>query len=457
MKLVSTNPSFESQVLGEVTISTEEEIVQKVKEARIAQKEWESKGIKFRAKCVRNLNTLFEENIEEIASHISSEMGMPITQAREDVESGLNYLDWYINNAEEYLGSETTYETDNEVHKVFYEAKGVAAAIVPWNFPFSNFIWQAGQNLLVGNSVVMKHSENCPLVAKYIESIVNKSDIPAGVFSEVYGDGEVGKILVKQDIDIICFTGSTNTGKYLYSVAAEKFIPILMELGGSAAGIVFEDSNIDEVLDSIYLNKYINCGQVCDGLKRLIVHESKVEEVSEKLKTLLASKKVGIATDKATDIGPLVSKKQLERLEEQVSDAIEKGAKVVYGGARPDSLEGNFYMPTLLTNISKDMKVWSEEVFGPVLPIMSFKTYEEAIELANDTNYGLGGYIYTNNKEVYKKASKDLKTGMVTTNNLSYIMPFNPFGGYKKSGIGRNHGKYGFRELCNIKVVAFEK
>jgi len=457
MKIVSTNPSFKSVILGEVDVSTEEEIKQKIADARKSQKKWQEQGIKFRIKCMRNLYLLFEENLEKISGLISSEMGMPLKESIEDVESGLNYLDWYINNAEEFLKSEITYETEAEIHKVFYEAKGIAAAIVPWNFPFSNFIWQAGQNLLAGNAVVTKHSENCPLVAKMIEDIVQKSDIPNGVFTEVYGDGEVGKILVSQDIDIICFTGSTNTGKYLYNVASEKFIPILMELGGSAAGIVFKDSNVEDIIDSIYLNKYMNCGQVCDGLKRLIVHESKFDETVKKLEKLLSGKTIGIATEKTTDIGPIVSEKQLKKLEEQVSDATSKGAKIVTGGKRPEGLQGSFYEPTILVNINQNMDIWKEEVFGPVLPIISFKEEEEAITLANDTTYGLGGYVYTNDKELYKKVSKELKTGMVTANNLSYIMPCNPFGGYKKSGLGRNHGKYGFRELCNIKVVAFEK
>lgn len=230
-----------------------------------------------------------------------------------------------------------------------------------------------------------------------------------------------------------------------------------MECGGSAPGIIFEDADIDNIIDSLYINKFTNAGQICDGLKRLIVHKSKFEEVSQKLKMCVENKVIGDPLNENTEIGPLVSKSQLEKLEEQVNDAINKGAKLICGGKRLENTEGNYYLPTVLTNITKDMRVYKEEVFGPVIPIIEFETFEEAIELANDTQYGLGSYIFTNNKELFNKASKEIKAGMVAWNNLYYLKPCNPFGGYKKSGIGKNNSKFGLNELCNIKVVTFEK
>ena len=230
-----------------------------------------------------------------------------------------------------------------------------------------------------------------------------------------------------------------------------------MELGGSAPGIVFEDADVDKVIESIYFNKFLNCGQICDGLKRLIVHESKFVEVVEKLKRIVESKKIGVAEDKETEIGPLVTKRQLELLQKQMEDAISKGAEVITGGKTPEGLKGAFYKPTLITKVNRDMEVWQEEVFGPVLPIVSFKTYDEAIELANDTKYGLGSYIFTEDKQKFEKASAEIKTGMVSHNNVIYLKPCNPFGGNKDSGLGREHGKYGFHELCQIKIIAMEK
>lgn len=420
-EITSTNPSKNYEILGKINISTEKEIKSKVKLARDSLIKWNLIGLDKRIEIIKEVVNKFKEKKEQLALLISREMGMPINQAIIEIDSGIEYFEWYLNNAIKYISPEITFENEKEVHRVFYEPKGVVAVIVPWNFPFSNFVWQVGQNLIVGNTIVFKYSEETILFGKEIEKIFDESKIPKGVFNEVYGNGQVGDYLVHQEIDMICFTGSSKTGKYLYKVAADKFIPILMELGGSAPGIIFEDADIEKIIENVYTNRFMNCGQVCDGLKRLIVHESKLKKVIEKLKFLIQSKKIGNPEDKSTDIGPLVSKKQLETLDSQVKDAISKGAKVIIGGKTPHNLKGAYYEPTLLTDIKKNMKIWQEEVFGPVLPIVSFKTYEEAIELANDTKYGLGGYIFTENKNIFYKAASELKTGMVSLNNTSYV------------------------------------
>jgi len=410
-----------------------------------------------RIELLKSLIPLFTAKKEKLTLLTSQEMGMPYIQVIDDLNSGIEKFTWYLENAEKYLSPEVTFEDKNEIHKVFYEPKGVVAVIVPWNFPFSNFIWQVGQNLIVGNTVVFKHSEETPLFGKEIEKIFSNSKVPLGVFNEVYGDGNTGEMLVQQNIDMICFTGSSKVGKQLYKIGTEKFIPVLMELGGSAPGIVFEDADIDKVVESIYFNKFLNCGQVCDGLKRLIVHESKFEEVVDKLKKIVRVKKVGVAESQNIEIGSLVAKRQLELLQEQVKDAVSKGAKIIAGGKTPEGLKGAFYEPTLIVNINRDMRIWKEEVFGPVLPIIFFKTYDESIELANDTKYGLGSYIFTEDKQKFEKVSLEIKTGMVSHNNVIYLKPCNPFGGNKASGLGREHGKYGFYELCQIKIVSMEK
>ena len=457
MKLLSKNPSKSGSILGEVDETTQQEILDKIKLAQSVRDEWQNIQLQERIVLVRDLRASFEERLEEIANSISLEMGMPITQSREEVESGLTYLNWYLDNAEQYLVPEITFEDDVQIHKVFYEPKGLVASITPWNYPFSNLIWQSCQNLIVGNVVINKPDEHTPLTYKLIEKIIDSSELPKGVQQFVYGGKEVGQFLVEQEIDMICFTGSTKTGEYLYGVAAKKMIPILIELGGSAPGIVFEDADIDDVIESIFFNRFSNCGQICDGLKRLIVHKDKFNEVVEKLTAVLKRQVIGEAVDDKTTIGPLVDEAQLDTLLSQFKDAIDKGAEVVCGGKQPDGPDGCYFEPTLLINITKDMRVWKEEVFGPILPVISFETKDEAIELANDTAYGLGGYIFTTNDEIFDEVSRKLKTGMVARNNLSYIIPNDPFGGVKKSGIGRNHGKYGFRELCNIKVITFEK
>ena len=444
-------------MIGEVEISSPREIAQKVLMSRKALNSWATMGLDHRIKHIEKLIDAFDKKQTYLASLMSQEMGMPITQAVDDMKYGIEFLHWYCDNAHTYLDPEITYDDAKEIHRVFREPRGVVALIVPWNFPFSNFVWGAGQSLVCGNTIIFKHSEETPLFGKAIEDIFLSAEFPIGVFSEVYGAGEVGKLLVHEDIDMICFTGSTKTGQYLYSVAAQKLIPILMELGGSAPGLVFEDADVDKILGNIYTNRFTNCGQMCDALKRLIVHESKMEEVIAKLTKLIENKKVGEAGDHTTDIGPLVAKRQLITLEKQIEDAIEKGAKIITGGNKPSHLAGAYYNPTLLTHITRDMKIWKEEVFGPILPIISFQTEAEAIELANDTQYGLGGYIFTENKEKFLGVSSQLKTGMISQNNISYVRACNPFGGYKKSGLGREHGQYGFHELTQVKVISSEK
>ncbi len=455
-KIISTNPSTK-ELLGEVDVSTYDEVHASVEKARNAQKEWRELGLTKRVELLRNVLQNFEKEKDNLALLISQEMGMPISESKHEVDSGLEYFAWYLDNAEKYLADEITFENDAELHKVIYEPLGTFAIIVPWNFPFSNFVWQACQNLIVGNTVVFKHSEECVLFGKEIEKIFSQSSLPDGVFAEVYGSGDVGNALVHENIDMIGFTGSTEVGKYLYNVAAEKMIPVRMELGGSAPGVVFDDADVDDVLETIYINKFLNCGQVCDGLKRLIVHENRFDEVVSKLKAMLQDKKIGNAENKDTEIGPLVSEKQFNLFAEQIKSAVDEGAKVIFGGKPSDDQSGFFYEPTLLTNVLQEMRVWKEEIFGPALPIVKFATYDEAISLANDTDYGLGAYVFTKDKELFEKTSKDIKTGMVAMNNASYLQPCNPFGGCKMSGFGREHGKYGFHELCNVKIVANEK
>lgn len=458
-KIISLNPSKNYAEIGQVSISAKHEIDNKIAKAHAAQKEWSRLGLGGRIVLLVKLYKEFEKRKNEISLCAAQEMGMPIKVSAEiDINVGLKYMMGYLDFSQQWLDPEIVFENKEEIHYLFYEPKGVAGISVPWNFPFCNFIWGVMQNLVVGNTVVFKHSEECPLTGKLLEEITNSCDLPEGVFDQVYGDGsDVGEYLMNSAIDLMYFTGSTGVGKHLYQVAAKKFIPAILELGGSAPGIVFEDADLDSTIESIYFNRYANSGQTCDGLKRLIVHRNIFDEVISRLKKLISTKKIGHADDPNTDIGPLVAKRQLESLESQVKDALEKGAKIAIGGKCPDNFWGAYYEPTILTNITFDMRVWKEEVFGPVLPVVAFETDEQAIELANDTIYGLGGYVYTQNKERAERVCHLLQTGNISVNNANYVIAQDPFGGYKNSGLGREHGKLGLREFCSAKLVAFEK
>lgn len=454
--LASINPS-NYLIIGEVEVSTAKEISDKVRAARIAQNGWARLGVAGRVAVLRKALNEFEKCKEEIIRMESREMGKPITAATSDFNDAMGFANWYLDNAEQCLAPETTFESESEIHQVSREPLGVAAVIIPWNYPFLMFIWTVIPNLLVGNCVVLKHSEECPLTGKLIEEIMTRH-LPAGAFSEVYGDGYTGRLLVHENIDLIAFTGSTSTGKALYQLAGDKFIRAVMEMGGSAPGIVFEDADIDAAVKSIFAYRLANAGQYCDGLKRLIVHRDYFYEVVGKLSEAFEAMKVGPAEYEDTELGPLAAKRQLDLLVEQVADAKKKNARVITGGdSLEDKMGGAFFQPTLLTDITPDMRVWRKEVFGPVLPVVTFKTEEEAIMLANDTIYGLGGYVYTADLERAERVARALKTGMVSINGTNYTTPFNPFGGYKSSGMGREHGKYGFHELTQLKVVARNK
>jgi len=456
-KLISTNPANNYETIGEVEISTDQEIKEKINLANEAKNAWKKLGITKRIELLKPICIEFKQRINEIAELISKEVGKPINQCLSEADGFIVEFEWFMENAKSALKDETTYEDENSIHKIVYEPFGTTAVITPWNYPFGMAIWGIVPNLIVGNTVVFKISEECPLVGKLIEEVMNNHGLPEGVFSEVYGTGDVGEKLSKSSVDFIWFTGSTKVGQKLYKTAAEKFIKVLLEMGGSNPCVVFDDADIPNSIQTIYDGRFQNCGQVCDATKRLIVHESIFDEVVSELKKLIATKKVGSPLNQDTNIGSLVAERQLILLQEQIKDALEKGAQIIIGGKTPENLKGAFFEPTILTNIIKDMRVWKEEVFGPVLPVVKFKTEEEAIELANDTIYGLGSRIISRDLERAQRAASQIEAGTVEINQGSRWLSCNPFGGYKKSGMGREHGTAGFKELCQLKVISMDK
>lgn len=456
-KLVSTNPSKNYEVIGEVEISFDDEINEKVVLANQAKLGWKELGVMQRVEKLTHLYKKFDAKKDELAGLITAEMGKPISQSKGEVGAALDDMKWFLENAEKSLANEVTFEDEQSLHQIVYEPWGVAAVITPWNYPFEMFVWGVFANLVAGNTVVFKISEECVLCGKLIEEIMASGDLPEGVFAEVHGAGDVGEKLAKSDVDLIWFTGSTKVGKELYKIGAEKFVKVVLEMGGSSPAVVFEDADLSTVIPHLYGERYGNCGQVCDAIKRLIVHESLYNGIVEGLAAEVKKKKIGDPQDEQTDIGCLVAERQVDLLKEQVEDARDKGANVLSVGEVDDNLKGAFHEPMILTNVNNEMRVWREEVFGPVLPVVSFKTEEEAVELANDTRYGLGSRVYSRDLERAKRVADRIEAGTVEINNVSRWLHCNPFGGYKESGMGREMGVMGFRELCQVKVVALEK
>ena len=454
MKLKSTNPAKNYEVIGEVDISTEAEIKFKVKKAHLAKKKWKETSIKNRIDFFRNLLSVYKKRSKEVAELQTKEMGKPISRSLEDTLFDIENVKYKLKIAEDCLSPKVMDENESQKNVLYYEPHGVAAVIVPWNYPSSNFFISCTQLLLAGNVIVFKHSEECPLTGKLLEEIMMEAGFPEGVFSEVYGGGKVGDILTNQDIDTIHFTGSSKVGQLLYKKAAEKFIPAVLEMGGSSPGIIFKDADLDKACAHASGERFENSGQVCCALKRLIVHESVYDEVVCKMKKNIASFRVGDPMDKNTSMGPLVAKRQLDLLVKQVEDAKSKGAKVITDRSLDKNLQGAFHQPVLVTNVSLDMKIMTEETFGPVLPIVTFRNEKEAIKLANKTIYGLSAYVYGKDLKKMKKAASQIDAGQISINGTSYFSDNSPFGGYKMSGIGRNDGKLGFYEATQKKVVS---
>jgi succinate-semialdehyde dehydrogenase/glutarate-semialdehyde dehydrogenase len=458
MKLVSTNPANNYSKVGEVDVSTDSEIKEKVVLAHKSKQAWKELGVEGRIKLLKPIRDEFYSRVDEIAKLISTETGKVITEATSEVNRYItNDIDWFLGNGPRALSDEITLEDDESLHRIVYEPYGVAASIAPWNYPFGMAVWGIFPNLVAGNCVIFKTSEECILVGKLIEEIMFNHDLPDGVFAMVHGAGDVGEKLSQSDINLLWFTGSTRTGKKLYRTAGNKFIRAVMEMGGSSPCVVFEDIDVPQAASIIYSGRFQHCGQVCTSLKRLIVHESIVDKLTDELKTILLSKKVGDPLSPQTDHGSLVAKRQVELLESQLQDALDKGGKIVAQAKVPASLKGAFFPPTLITNITKDMRVWTEEVFGPVLPIVAFKDEGQAIRMANDTIYGLGARVISEDEERAERVASKIDAGSISLNYENRFLPVNPFGGYKSSGIGRERGLVGLRELSQIKVIQKNK
>lgn len=457
MKLQSINPHDQS-VIGEVEISTKNAVEAAVARARKAFESWRNASTKQRIEYIKRYRQKIVAHKEEIAKLTTLEMGKPLKQSLGEVPWELDFVDYYIEKGSDNLSDETVLDKENEHYRVVFEPYGVCAAIAPWNFPLSMFNSGVLPALIAGNTVVFKPSEHTTLSQKLAADLLQETGLPEGVFNLVLGGKDVGATLVNSRVDLVWFTGSTKVGKEIYKKCGEKFIKAICEMGGSSAGIVFADADLKLTLENLYWARFLNCGQVCSSVKRLFIEKAAYDDVLQKYIERIKQIKIGNPLDEV-DLGPLVSKAQLEKLEDQVTDAVEKGAEVEVGGKQPKGKEferGNYFEPTILTNVNFDMKVMSEEVFGPVLPVMPFETEDEVVEMANRTEYGLTTEVYTTDLEKGERIAKRIESGVVAINTDSFYKPVCPIGGYKNSGIGREYGRIGMQEFAQGKLVAVQ-
>jgi aldehyde dehydrogenase (NAD+) len=431
----SISPSTE-EPLFEVAQAGEADVAVAVDAARDAfENGWSELVPSERAKYLFRLARLIQERSRELAVAESLDGGKPIRESR-DVDIPLAAAHFFY-----YAGWADKLEYAYPGRKP--RPLGVAAQIIPWNFPLLMLAWKIAPALACGNTVVLKPAETTPLTAMLFADICRQAELPTGVVNLVTGDGATGAYLVQNDgIDKLAFTGSTEVGKLIMRELAGRNVRMTLELGGKAANIVFDDAALDQAVEGIVNGIYFNQGHVCCAGSRLLVQESIYEPLLEKLKRRLSTLRVGDPLDKNTDVGAINSKAQLDRITELVASGEEEGAEIFQPECRLPE-RGYWFVPTLFTNVAQSYRIAQEEIFGPVLSVLTFRTPEEAVEKANNTPYGLSAGVWTEKGSRILWMVERLRAGVVWANTYNRFDPTSPFGGYKESGFGREGGRHG--------------
>ena len=449
------NPATEA-IISEIPKGTREDVDTAVKAAEQAQKSWAKLPAIVRAGYIKEIAQGIRENAEEIARVIAEEQGKIMPLARVEANFTADYMDYMAEFARRYEGEIIQSDRPNENIFLFKLPIGVIGGVLPWNFPFFLIARKMAPALVTGNTIVIKPSSETPNNAFEFAKIVAKSSLPKGVFNLVSGAGSVvGNALAGHPkVGMVSFTGSVDGGIAIMKAAAENVTKVSLELGGKAPAIVMNDADLDLAVKSICDSRIINTGQVCNCAERVYVHESIASQFIAKMTVAMQNVKYGNPlVDANIDMGPLVSKQQLEQVEASVQQAIKDGATLVVGGKRSDREVGFYYEPTLLTNCKQSMDIMQKETFGPVLPIATFKDLDEAIELANDSEFGLTSSIYTQNLDVAMRACKEIKFGETYVNRENFEAMQGFHAGWRKSGIGGADGKHGLEEYLQTHVV----
>lgn len=416
---------------------------------------WAAKTAKERAVILRKWADLMVANADDLAAIMTSEQGKPLAEARGEVIYAASFLEWFAEEGKRAYGDVIPSPIKNSRIIVLKQPVGVCAMITPWNFPAAMITRKAGPALAAGCAAVCKPAKVTPLSALAQAVLAEEAGVPPGVFNVVtaasaraVGDEMCANPAVRK----LSFTGSTEVGKILMKQCADTMKKLSLELGGNAPFIVFDDADLNAAVEGAVASKYRNAGQTCVCANRIYVQEGVYDEFAKRLAEKVKALKVGAGIEEGVNIGPLINEDGLAKVEEHVEDALQKGAKVAIGGRRARQ-GGNFYEPTVLTGVTKDMKVAREETFGPVAPLFKFKDEAEAIRMANDTQYGLAAYFYARDMSRVWRVAEGLETGMVAVNAGILSTEVAPFGGVKESGIGREGSKYGLDEYLEIKYV----
>jgi lactaldehyde dehydrogenase/glycolaldehyde dehydrogenase len=452
------NPADES-VVAEVPEGTPEDVDRALQAARAAQRDWARRSGVERGSLLRAVAQAIRDNTEELAALVVAEQGKTITEARVEVGQGASgFFDYFATYERGRVGDLFAPDLPGEQIQVRQVPYGVVAGIVPWNFPAAIFARKVAPAIMAGNTIVLKPHEDTPLSALALVRLMEDAGVPPGVVNVVTGAGTVvGDALVRHPItDLVTVTGSVRAGQQILAAAAEGITHVSLELGGKAPFIVLDDADMDRAVADAVAARFWNCGQVCTCNERTYVHASRYDEFVERFVAAAGQLRLGDPMDDATQLGPKVSRPELEKVEAMVQGAVDAGASVALGGGRPEGEafeRGFWFAPTVLTGVRQDMDVVQREVFGPVLPVQPFDSFDEAVAMANDSVYGLTAYVYTADFHRAMRAADEIDFGEVYVNKVGPEQLQGFHTGYRLSGMGGDDGPYGYDRYLRRKTV----
>jgi len=453
-KTFPVNNPATGAILGSVPDLGAEETRRAIEAADRAWPAWRAKTAKERSGILRRWFDLMMASQEDLAQILTAEQGKPLAEARGEIAYGASFIEWFAEEAKRAYGDVIPQHQPDKRILVIKQPIGVAAMITPWNFPNAMITRKAGPALAAGCTVVLKPAEQTPYSALAMAELAERAGIPKGVFNVVTGDAAaIGKELCANPVvRKLSFTGSTEVGRILMRQSADTIKKLSLELGGNAPFIVFDDADLDAAVEGALASKYRNAGQTCVCANRIYVQDRVYDAFAAKLTEKVKGFKVGAGTEAGVVIGPLIDEQGMKKVESHVADALGKGAKIILGGKRHER-GGLFFQPTVLTGVTPEMLVSHEETFGPVAPLIRFKSEDEAIGLANDTEFGLCGYFYSRDIGRIFRVAERMEVGIVGANAGIISTEVAPFGGVKQSGLGREGSKYGLEEYLEVKYI----
>ncbi len=446
---------YTNKVISTLPEMGKKETDEAIDAANAAWPDWRSRTAKERAIILKKWFDLIMANQEDLATLMTAEQGKPIAEARGEVGYGASFIEWFAEEGKRTYGDIIPTPSNDRRILVIKQPIGVVASITPWNFPIAMITRKCAPALAAGCPVVIKPAAETPLSALAIAELAEQAGIPKGIINVVVGtnSSEIGQALTSSPIvRKLSFTGSTAVGKILTRNCADTMKKVSMELGGNAPFIVFDDADIDSAVSGALISKFRNTGQTCVCTNRFLVQEGIYDEFVTRLAEAVKTLNVGNGMDEGVNQGPLISFKALDKVKDHLSDAVDRGAVIVAGG-KPHQNGGTMFEPTVISNVDSSMKMASEETFGPLAPVFKFSTEKEAIDMANDTEFGLASYFYTNDINRIWRVSEALEYGMVGVNEGVISNEVAPFGGVKESGLGREGSHYGIDDFLELKYI----